>query len=464
MKDSQNKLWGGRFTSSTANEVEQFTSSVSHDKRLYRYDIAGSIAHARMLKKIGVLSDEEFKAISNGLDAILSQIESNSFDWSDELEDVHMNIEHRLTAAIGEAGKKLHTARSRNDQVATDLRLYAKDAIDLIVSEILALQHTLLDMAQQHAATIMPGYTHLQTAQPVTFGHHVLAWFEMLDRDRNRFDDARKRVNQSPLGCAALAGTTFAVDRDMTAAELGFDGICKNSLDAVSDRDFAIEIAAHAAIAMMHFSRIAEELVLWASDGFKFIEISDQYTTGSSIMPQKKNPDVAELVRGKSARVAGQLQALLMLMKSQPLAYNRDNQEDKQALFDTLDTVTASIKIMHGMISNIQPDAKRMRQAASDGFATATDLADYLTVCNVPFRDAHRIVGQVVRYCIDNKLSLESLTLDQLKSFCPELDEKVLDILTPESSVAARNHVGGTAPERVRLAVAEGRSRLTDDN
>jgi len=463
MTNSKKKLWGGRFTEPTANEVEQFTSSVSLDKRLYRHDIDGSLAHAHMLNKIGVLSDDEFKAISSGLDAIRAQIESDSFDWSDELEDVHMNIEHELTAAIGDAGRKLHTARSRNDQVATDLRLYARDAIDSIVSEILALQHTLLDMAQRHSATIMPGFTHLQTAQPVTFGHHLLAWFEMLDRDRNRFRETRKRVNQSPLGCAALAGTSFHINRNMTARELGFEGICKNSLDAVSDRDFAIEIAANAAIAMMHFSRIAEELVLWASDGFQFIEISDQYTTGSSIMPQKKNPDVAELVRGKSARVAGHLQALLMLMKSQPLAYNRDNQEDKQALFDTLDTLTASVKIMHGMIDNIHPDTDRMRQAASEGFATATDLADYLTMRDVPFRDAHEIVGQVVRHCIENSLSLESLSLRQLQLFSSEFDENALDALTPELSVAARNHIGGTAPSQVLSAVAEGRSRLTDD-
>ena len=453
-------MWGGRFTQSTDADVKAFTASVSYDQRLYKYDIAGSIAHARMLAKAGILSDSEFNAISNGLQTILSEIDSGEFQWSVELEDVHMNIEQRLTVDIGEAGKKLHTARSRNDQVATDLRMFVREAVDLIVEELAAFQTTLLDMAEAQADTIMPGYTHLQVAQPITLGHHLLAWFEMLDRDRNRFLDARKRINQSPLGAAALAGTGFPIDRHMTAQELGFDDVCRNSLDAVSDRDFAIETAAHAALCMVHLSRIGEELVLWGSEAYRFISISDQYTTGSSIMPQKKNPDVAELVRGKSARATGNLQALLMLMKSQPLAYNRDNQEDKEMLFDAIDTVTASIKIMHGMIRNIEPCHDRMRQAAARGFATATDLADYLVGKQIPFREAHEIVGRIVRQCIENERDLESLSLNDLQFFHPAIDEDVLDALKPETSVAARDHIGGTAPEQVRKAVSEGRQRL----
>ena len=460
MNDKQPKLWGGRFSQPTDSTVESFSSSVSFDQRLYRQDIAGSIAHARMLNKVGILTDAEFAAISAGLEEILSQIESGAFEWSIELEDVHMNIERRLTDHIGEVGKKLHTGRSRNDQVATDLRLYARDAVDSIIHELAEFQNTLLDLAESEAATIMPGYTHLQIAQPITFGHHLLAWFEMLDRDRQRFADSRKRINCSPLGSAALAGTGFPIDRNMTAEELGFDDICRNSLDAVSDRDFAIETAAHAAIAMVHLSRMGEELVLWASEAYRFITISDQFTTGSSIMPQKKNPDIAELVRGKSARTAGNLQALLMLMKAQPLAYNRDNQEDKEALFDTIDTVTASIKIMHGMIKNVEPCRERMRKVAADGFSTATDLADYLVSRNIPFRDAHDIVGRIVRHCLDNHLSLESLSLKELQSFHSAIDENALTSLNLESSVAARNHVGGTAPKQVLLAVKEGRQRI----
>ena len=464
MTKKQSKMWGGRFRQSTDVDVEAFTASVSYDQRLYKYDIAGSIAHARMLAKAGILSDSEFNAISNGLQTILSEIDSGEFQWSVELEDVHMNIEQRLTADIGEAGKKLHTARSRNDQVATDLRMFVREAVDLIVEELAAFQTTLLDMAEAQADTIMPGYTHLQVAQPITLGHHLLAWFEMLDRDRNRFLDARKRINQSPLGAAALAGTGFPIDRHMTAQELGFDDVCRNSLDAVSDRDFAIETAAHAALCMVHLSRIGEELVLWVSEAYRFISISDQYTTGSSIMPQKKNPDVAELVRGKSARATGNLQALLMLMKSQPLAYNRDNQEDKEMLFDAIDTVTASIKIMHGMIRNIEPCHDRMRQAAARGFATATDLADYLVGKQIPFREAHEIVGGIVRQCIENERDLESLSLNDLQFFHPAIDEDVLDALKPETSVAARDHIGGTAPEQVRKAVSEGRRRLRQNS
>lgn len=460
MSSDSQKLWGGRFTQRTDQDVETFSSSVSFDQKLYRHDIAGSIAHAHMLSEVGILRDSEFDAIRTGLQKILEQIESGDFEWSDELEDVHMNIEMRLTEDIGEAGKKLHTARSRNDQVATDLRLYTRESIDRIVEELNAFQKSLMNLAEVEADTILPGYTHLQVAQPVTLGHHLMAWFEMLDRDRLRFIDARARVNQSPLGAAALAGTSFPIDREMTAKELGFEEVMRNSLDAVSDRDFAIEFAANSALLMVHLSRIGEELVLWASEGYKFIAFPDKFTTGSSIMPQKKNPDVAELVRGKSARVIGNLQALLVLMKAQPLAYNRDNQEDKEALFDTVDTISACTSIMHGMIQNMQPNRDRMRAAASEGYATATDLADYLVTRGVPFREAHARVGQIVRHCLENNRTLESLSLAELKAFHADLDEDVLDILKPEGSVASRNHIGGTAPDQVRLAIREARQRL----
>ena len=460
MTENQDKLWGGRFTEPTNSVVEQFSSSVAFDKRLYRQDIAGSIAHARMLHKVGILTKTEFDAIADGLELILSQIESDKFDWAIELEDVHMNIEQRLTDHIGEAGKKLHTGRSRNDQVATDLRLYVRDVTDSIVGELCVFQNTLLNLAESEANTVLPGFTHLQVAQPVTFGHHLMAWFEMLDRDRQRFLDSRKRVNQSPLGAAALAGTNFPIDREMTASELGFEGVLSNSIDAVSDRDFAMETASIAAITMVHLSRIGEELVIWASAGYQFITISDSYATGSSIMPQKKNPDIAELVRGKSARTAGNLQALLMLMKAQPLAYNRDNQEDKEALFDTLDTVSASIKIMHGMIQNIQPDRARMKAAATEGFATATDLADYLVLRNVSFRDAHEIVGKIVRHCLEKNCNFEMLSLAELKQYHPSIEEDIYEVLVPESSVNSKNHIGGTAPQQVLEAVRMGRKRL----
>ena len=462
MTDDQHKLWGGRFTQPTDADVEQFSSSVAFDKRLYRQDIAGSIAHARMLYKVGILKEAEFRAIAEGLERILGQIESDTFQWSVELEDVHMNIEQRLTDEIGEAGKKLHTGRSRNDQIATDLRLYVRDAVDTIVTELSSFQNTLLDRAEAEAHTIMPGYTHLQVAQPITLGHHLMAWFEMLDRDRQRFLDSRKRVNQSPLGAAALAGTNFPIDREMTANELGFEGVLSNSIDAVSDRDFAMETASNAAILMVHLSRIGEEMVLWASAAYRFITISDAFTTGSSIMPQKKNPDIAELVRGKSARTAGNLQALLMLMKAQPLAYNRDNQEDKEVLFDTLDTAVASIKIMHSMIRHVEPNREQMSLAATEGFATATDLADYLVMQSVSFRNAHEIVGKIVRYCLEKGCSLEALSLAELKEFHPSIGDDILEVLKPESSVNAKNHLGGTAPQQVLNAVGIGRKRLTD--
>ena len=462
MNEHSQKLWAGRFAQPTAAAVEKFSASVHFDKRLYEQDIAGSIAHARMLNKIGVLSDSELSSIIEGLQEIQNEIKADRFEWSVELEDLHMNIEQRLTEKIGVAGKKLHTGRSRNDQVATDLRLYVRAAVDSIVQELTAFQLSILDKAEAEAETIMPGYTHLQIAQPITFGHHLMAWFEMLHRDHQRFVDARKRINQSPLGAAALAGTGIPIDRVMSAQELGFDGVCRNSLDAVSDRDFAIEIAAHAALTMVHLSRFGEEIVLWACDAYQFIRISDQFTTGSSIMPQKKNPDIAELVRGKSARAIGNLQALLVLMKAQPLAYNRDNQEDKESLFDTIDTTLTCIKMMREMLLNIEPCRGRMRQAASDGFSTATDLADYLVSKDVPFREAHHAIGQIVRHCLNQSSNLEALSLVDLQSFHPSFDADALECLLPETSVAARSHIGGTAPEQVKIAVREGRRRINE--
>ena len=460
MKGKKSSIWGGRFSGSTDDAVQAFTESVSYDKRLYHHDIRGSIAHAKMLAAIGVLDESELEKIVTGLKGIEADIETGKFEWLTELEDVHMNIESSLVERIGDTGRKLHTARSRNDQVATDLRLYTRDAVDEIIERITSFQATLLTLAEVESDTIMPGYTHLQVAQPITFGHHLLAWFEMLQRDKQRFQDARKRLNNSPLGAAALAGTTFPIDREMTARSLGFDGVSQNSVDAVSDRDFAIEIAAHSALCMVHLSRFGEELVLWASDAYQFITIADEFTTGSSIMPQKKNPDIAELVRGKSARTAGNLQALLLLMKGQPLAYNRDNQEDKEALFDTIDTLQFSLAVMQSMMANVHPNRERMKLAGSQGFSTATDLADYLVRKQIPFREAHEIVGKIVSHCIEHELDLHELSVEQFKQFSPKIDSTVHSVLTVEQSVAARNHVGGTAPVQVKRAVLEGRERL----
>ena len=460
MTSRKNKQWGGRFADSTAQEVMNFTASVSYDQVLAQYDIAGSVAHGRMLHEIGILTDDEAKDIDDGLAKILNEVDSGEFVWSEELEDVHMNIEARLTELIGDAGRKLHTGRSRNDQVATDLRMYTRDYIEEIIHEILELKSTLVDFSEREASTLMPGYTHLQVAQPITFGHHLMAWYEMLERDGQRFIDALKRVNVSPLGAAALAGTTIPIDRQLTCELLDFDDVCQNSLDAVSDRDFAIETASVCALTMVHLSRFAEEIIIWASDSYKFISLSDAYATGSSIMPQKKNPDVAELIRGRSARVSGQLQSLLMLMKGQPLAYNRDNQEDKIALFDCLETTFYSIKIMNGMIQEMEPQRERMLQAASEGFSTATDLAEGLAKKNVPFRTAHEVVGQIVRHCIETDSRLEELSLETLQSFAPEIDESIKADLNPAIAVTARNHIGGTAPEQVKKAVKKARQRL----
>ena len=456
------KPWGGRFNEATDAFVEAFTASVGFDRRLYRHDIAGSIAHARMLGRQGILAAEECEAVVAGLTRIRERIERGEFDWRVELEDVHMNIEAALTADIGIAGKKLHTGRSRNDQVATDIRLWLRDEIGAIQGEIRRLQRALLDLAEREADTIMPGFTHLQTAQPVTFGHHLMAWFEMLERDHGRFADCARRLNVMPLGAAALAGTTYPNDRHYTAELLGFDGPMENSLDAVSDRDFAIEFGAAASLLMMHLSRFGEELILWSSAQFAFVELSDRFCTGSSIMPQKKNPDVPELVRGKAGRVFGHLMALLTLMKGQPLAYNKDNQEDKEPLFDTVDQVRGCLKVYADMIPAIKPRREKMRAAALKGFATATDLADYLVRRGVPFRDAHEAVGKAVALGVAKGCDLAQLSLPELQSFSEVIGEDVYDVLTLEGSVAARDHVGGTAPNQVRAAVARARARLAD--
>jgi len=457
---SNDKPWGGRFREKTHKLVEEFTESVSFDHNLYRHDIRGSIAHARMLAHVGVLTDAERDAIVEGLHAIEQDIERGEFTWSTSLEDVHMNIEAELTERIGDVGKKLHTARSRNDQIATDLRLYLREAVDDILEQLVALRRVMIDMAESEADTVMPGFTHLQVAQPVTLGHHVLAWVSMLERDSQRFGEARGRINVLPLGAAALAGTSFEIDRQFTAEQLGFDSVADNSLDAVSDRDFAVECCAHASLLMVHLSRIAEELILWQSEAYKFIEIGDAFCTGSSIMPQKKNPDVAELLRGKTGRATGNLVALLTLMKGQPLAYNRDNQEDKEPLFDTVKTVQMCLAVLTGMVPTITVHRDRMREAASQGFATATDLADYLVRKGVPFRDAHEVVGKAVGECLAEGVSLVDLPLERLKQHHPAIESDIFEVLSLDGSVGARKHFGGTAPARVREAVRRHRDRL----
>ena len=451
-KEPAIKPWGGRFSEPTDAFVERFTASVEFDQRMYHHDINGSLAHARMLAEVGVLTDDEYQQIQTGLEAIRSEVEAGEFQWSVTLEDVHMNIEARLTDKIGITGKKLHTGRSRNDQVATDIRLYLRDEIDSIAKELSRLQQGLTTLASGEAHTIMPGFTHLQTAQPVTFGHHLLAWNEMLERDYSRLMDCRARMNQSPLGAAALAGTTYPIDRAMTAELLGFDAPTENSLDSVSDRDFAIEFTSFASLVMTHLSRFSEELVLWTSAQFNFIELPDRFCTGSSIMPQKKNPDVPELVRGKVGRVNGHLISLLTLMKSQPLAYNKDNQEDKEPLFDTIDTVKDCLKAYADMVPAIKPNKGAMEEAARRGFSTATDLADYLVGKGVAFRDAHEIVGKSVAYGVEQKKDLSEMTLEELQQFSDVITSDVFDVLTLAGSVAARDHIGGTAPKQVIAA------------
>ena len=454
------KLSSARFAEATDAFVEEFTASVNFDKRMAKQDIQGSIAHATMLCSIAILTTDERDAIIGGLKQIAEEIANGEFVWSIKQEDVHMNIEARLTDLIGIAGKKLHTGRSRNDQVATDIRLYLRCEIKHIEMQLRRLQTVILDLAEQHTDTIMPGFTHLQVAQPITFGHHLMAWFEMLGRDHERLQDCLKRINVMPLGAAALAGTSYPIDRQLTSDLLGFSRPSANSLDSVSDRDFAIEFTAVASLIMMHLSRFSEELILWSSAQFDFIDMPDAFCTGSSIMPQKKNPDVPELVRGKSGRVTGHLISLLMLMKGQPLSYNKDNQEDKEPLFDTVDTLINCLRAYADMIPHLKAKKENMYLSAKRGFATATDLADYLVRKGLAFRDAHEIVGLAVRLGLNSQRDLAELSLPELQQFSPLITVDVYDILTLEGSVAARKHLGGTAPETVKKAIHTARESL----
>ena len=459
-KTSENKLWGGRFAEDTDAFVEAFTASIMFDKRLANQDIQGSEAHAEMLHKVGVLTAEELVDIQQGLASIREDAAAGNIEWSIALEDVHMNIEARLTDRIGIAGKKLHTGRSRNDQIATDIRLWLREQVDFIASEITRLQLGLVNLAEQEAQTILPGFTHLQVAQPITFGHHMMAWYEMLERDYERLLDCRKRINIMPLGSAALAGTSYPIDREFTSQLLNFDRPSRNSLDGVSDRDFAIEFTAAASVIMMHLSRFSEELVLWTSAQFDFINLPDRFCTGSSIMPQKKNPDVPELVRGKTGRVYGSLISLMTLMKSQPLAYNKDNQEDKEPLFDTVDTLIGSLRAFADMMPHVETKPESMRRAAMQGFSTATDLADYLVRKGMAFRDAHEVVGKAVAYGVESSQDLSEMTLTELQQFSDTITDDVFEVLTLEGSVSARNHIGGTAPEQVLIQVAAAKQSL----
>ncbi|MFP6776030.1 MAG: argininosuccinate lyase [PS1 clade bacterium] len=460
MNNKTNNLWGGRFSESTDDFVKVFGASVLFDKILAPYDIQGSIAHATMLCEVGIIAIDEKEKIINGLNQILDEINSGNFNWNIELEDVHMNVESRLTDICGDAGKKLHTGRSRNDQVSTDIRLYLRDNVDGLVEDIKRLQLSILNLADKEYSTIMPGFTHLQAAQPVTFGHHLMAYFEMLNRDMQRLIECRKRINTLPLGSAALAGTTYPIDRNRTADLLGFESISSNSIDAVSDRDFVIEFNSLSSIIMMHLSRFSEELILWSSAQFNFIELSDSFCTGSSIMPQKKNPDVPELVRGKTGRVYGNLFSLLTTMKGQPLAYNKDNQEDKEPLFDTVETLKSCIRVFADMIPNIETKRDNMYNSTKKGYTTATDLADYLVNKGVPFRDAHEIVGKSVSYGIEHQKDLSELSLEELQVFDERIDNSVFDILSLEGSVSSRNHFGATSPQQVKKAIKAARKSL----
>ena len=459
-QDSTAKAWSGRFSEPVSDLVKRYTASVFFDKRMAAQDIRGSLAHAKMLARQGIIGAQDLADIERGMAQIMAEIERGDFAWSLDDEDVHLNIEKRLTALVGDAGKRLHTGRSRNDQVATDIRLWLRDAIDQILVLIADFQKNLLDVAEANADTPMPGFTHLQVAQPVTFGHHLMAYYEMSRRDAERFADCRRRVNRLPLGSAALAGTSYPIDREFVASELGFDEVCFNSLDAVSDRDFAIEFCAASALLMTHLSRLSEELILWMSPRVGFIDLADRFCTGSSIMPQKKNPDVPELVRGKTGRVNGSLVALLTLMKGQPLAYNKDNQEDKEPLFDVVDTLTDTLRIFAEMIAGVSARPENMRDALRQGFATATDLADYLTRKGLPFRDAHEAVGLAVRRAEELGVDLPQLSLAELQRFSPLVEEDIFTVLTVEGSLASRRHIGGTAPEQVRAAIARARQQL----
>ncbi|ADU96119.1 argininosuccinate lyase [Thermovibrio ammonificans HB-1] len=445
----EKKLWGGRFKESTNKLVEQFTESVSYDKRLAPFDIAGSVAHVRMLAKQGILSKEEADRIVEGLHKVLEEVESGKFEWKTELEDVHMNVEKRLTELVGPVGGKLHTGRSRNDQVATDVRLYVRHEIEEVLKLLKELRRAFLKQAEEHIDVVMPGYTHLQIAQPVLYSHHMLAYYHMFKRDEERFRDTLKRVNVSPLGSAALAGTSYPLDREFTAELLGFEGVTRNSMDAVSDRDFVAETIFNCAMVMMHLSRLSEELIIWSTEEFGFIELPDAFCTGSSIMPQKKNPDVSELTRGKTGRVYGDLMAILTILKGLPLTYNRDLQEDKEPLFDALDTVKMALKVNALVVAGMKPKAERMREQARKGFSLATDLADYLAKKGMPFREAHRVVGELVAYCLDTGKELDQLTLEEFKRFSDLFGEDVLSLMSVEGSVNSRNVIGGTAREQV---------------
>jgi argininosuccinate lyase len=458
--NTKNTSWSGRFNEPVAELVKKYTASIGFDYRLAAFDIQGSIAHAQMLGAQKIISADDVKAIEQGLAEIAHEIEAGQFEWLLDLEDVHLNIEKRLTDKIGDAGKRLHTGRSRNDQVATDVRLWLRASADQVSVALKKLQLSLLDLAEAHFDSVMPGFTHLQVAQPVTLGHHLMAYVEMLSRDAQRFADCRRRINRLPLGAAALAGTSYPIDRELVAKKLGFDGVCENSLDAVSDRDFAIEFTFAASLVMTHLSRLSEELILWSSPRFAFIDIADRFCTGSSIMPQKKNPDVPELVRGKTGRVYGHLTALLTLMKGQPLAYNKDNQEDKEPLFDTVDTLLVTLEIYADMMRGITVNEDNMRQAASEGFATATDLADYLVKKGMPFRDAHEVVALAVRFAVDKKVDLSDLPLATLQQFSSSIADDVYGVLTLEGSLNSRNHIGGTAPVQVKAAIARMRATL----
>ena len=459
-QDEPGKAWSGRFSQPVAELVKRYTASVEFDQRLAEFDIQGSLAHARMLARQKIIGAADLADIERGMALILADIRAGRFVWSIAQEDVHLNIEKRLTELVGDAGKRLHTGRSRNDQVATDIRLYLRDSIDHITLALRALQRSIIGLAETHAATLMPGFTHLQVAQPVTFGHHLMAYFEMLERDVGRLADCRKRVNRLPLGAAALAGTSYPIDREFVAKDLGFDAVCENSLDAVSDRDFAIEFCAAAALIMTHISRLSEELILWMSPRFGFIELADQFCTGSSIMPQKKNPDVAELARGKTGRVYGHLLGLLTLMKGQPLAYNKDNQEDKEPLFDTVDTLRMTLTIFAYMLKDVTVYPEAMRQAVLEGHATATDLADYLVKKGLPFRDAHEVVARAVRAVEEQGCDIGTLPLETLRGFSKLIEADALAILKPEGALAARNHIGGTAPEQVKAAISRAKAKI----
>ena len=460
MKSKKNHLWGGRFNQPTDKFVKIFGASVTFDKVLALYDIEGSIAHATMLCEVNVLTSAELKQILEGLDKVKDEVVNDQFSWSVELEDVHMNIESRLTEICGDSGKKLHTGRSRNDQVATDIRLYLRDQVQLITKELERLLNALLDLAEQEKETIMPGFTHLQAAQPISFGHHLLAYFEMLKRDRERLQESFKRINTMPLGSAALAGTSYPINRERTAELLGFERISLNSIDAVSDRDFAIEFASNASLIMMHLSRFSEELILWSSAQFEFISLPDSFCTGSSIMPQKKNPDVPELVRGKTGRVTGNLISLLTIMKGQPLAYNKDNQEDKEPLFDSVETIYSCLRVFADMVPTIKTNKENMYQSALKGYTTATDLADYLVKKGLAFRDAHDVVGKAVSYGIKEGKDLSEFSIDELKKFNSLIEEDIFDVISLEGSINSRNHLGGTSPNQISIAIKAGRKSI----